>query len=141
MKNNYMIICLFGFFIFGLTTGSRHISAQEQQQERSMVSQDIEFKSKEFKKDNLGTRVANIHTFDVDFKNKERVDRQTYIVVLYINERPITQFENVRLPYSFDWNFNAMQAGHYVIKIDIEDLEGNLLATQETSVEVSRREE
>lgn len=124
------------YFIFILSIilmPVRAVSAQE------LSNNDVEFKSRQFAKDNVGTNVLNVHTFEVDYRDKNRKDRRSYVVVFYINDRPVRQFEQVRLPYTFDWNFNAMQSGHYDIRIDIEDREGNVLSTQETAVDVVRQ--
>ena len=129
MKNNKT----FGFFLVSLlimAIGGTNAEAQ------NIASQDIQLKSRKFKRDKLGTKTKNVFSFNVDFKEKERTDDSSYVIVLYLNDKPITQFEKVNIPYTFDWSFRAMHSGVYKVKIDIEDLQGNLLATQETSVNV-----
>lgn len=134
MKNKKFIVTL-NVFLTAFGLGQVFIPPV-QAQEKKLESKDVEFKAQKFRKDNLGTKVENIHTFEVKYKEKERKDENSYVVVFCLDDNEVQQFNNVRLPFSFDWNFRGMRPGSRAVKIKIEDNEGNLLATQESTVYV-----
>ncbi|MBZ0165888.1 MAG: hypothetical protein K8I00_03705 [Candidatus Omnitrophica bacterium] len=101
-------------------------------------SQDIRVNTKKRPVDNKGTNVRNVHTITVDMQENLLSPDESYNLVYFFNGKPVWQFSNVRLPYTFTRDYRGQRPGTHTIKIDIEDDEGNVLATQSSSIQVVR---
>ncbi len=112
-------------------------SAPSKTQLESLTSDDIQFSSNQKRPDNRGSRVSKVRRFTVDVKPHLLPPNKEYVVVYYVDGVPVRQYEQVRLPFEFVRDFRGHKPGSYEIRIDIEDSEGNRLATRTTTVTVS----
>lgn len=102
----------------------------------NLHSEDLNFSVSQKEQDNRGSQVGNVRNFTVDMNNDLLPPDKAYVLVYYVDDVPVMQFENVRLPFHFTRDFRGHRPGLCVIKIDIEDTEGNLLVTRTTTITV-----
>lgn len=98
---------------------------------------DIVFSSVKAPEDNVGTNVDNVFIFTVAFAQGASWEYEGYYIVYHLDGKPIDQFEVMTLPYTFTRNYDGIDNGTHTIKVDIEDLDGNVLASKELSIQVS----
>lgn len=97
---------------------------------------DVKFKGERKSPDRKGTVVRNIYEFNLDFFQPGEKHPGPYLVVYHLDEKPITQFDDVTLPFSFKRNFKGISEGEHTVKIEIQDLDGTTLAFEETKIMV-----
>ena len=88
-------------------------------------------------KDDKGTDVTNIYTFNVNFADAKYANNNIYTIMYFEDGRPLEEFKGQRLPFVLKRNYKGLEAGDHKIRIDIEDGKGNVLATNLTTVHVT----
>ncbi|MBZ0166147.1 MAG: hypothetical protein K8I00_05010 [Candidatus Omnitrophica bacterium] len=102
-----------------------------------ITSTDLKMKARKKGPDGQGSQVKSVYTFTVDVKENLLAPDKVYVVVYYLDDEPMKQFEKVRLPFSFTMDYRGHRSGSHTVKLDIEDTEGNLLATQKTNISIT----
>lgn len=94
----------------------------------------IQMNKQQEEPDKKGTDVTNIYTIEVSALAGAESNKE-YLIVYYLDGRFEEDF-SATLPYSFKRNFKGHVAGQHEIKIDIEDGQNNILATQTMIINV-----
>lgn len=102
----------------------------------NVKSTDVKVQARPMMPDARGTKVDSVFTFTADVQEDLIAPEKDYNVVFYVDDKPVRQFDNVRLPFSFSRDFRGRGTGTYKVRLDIEDLEGNVVASQTTQVSV-----
>jgi len=142
MVKDYVAILVTCFAAILILGGGPLISAQETNgtnaTNTTLTNSVVGFTAEPAERDHLGTDVSYAFKFTVDFIEEGWDEQQPYVIVYYINNDPVEQFDHVLLPYEFVRNFKGMDGGTYTIRIDIEDDEGNVLASKTTEVVIEK---
>lgn len=83
-----------------------------------------------------GIDMRNIYDFTVDFDGDQYRTSAVYTILYSIDHQRVKEFENQTLPFSFKRNLKGQPAGIHTITLEIEDMEQNILARQETVINV-----
>ncbi len=92
--------------------------------------------------DEKGTDTTNIYTIQIYYADRKGVPAQPYTIIYFLDGRFEVDFKNQTLPFSFKRDFKGQSPGRHVIRIEIEDVSENNLAsaTLEMDARSPRRE-
>lgn len=102
-------------------------------------SEGIEVTVSKMPRDDRGTDVTNIYTFKVRTKSGQATTTK-YSIVYFLDDRPIEEFKDKVLPFSFSQNLKGQVSGTHLVKITLEDENDNVIASQIVNVEVAHKE-
>lgn len=78
----------------------------------------------------------NIYTLTVDFADAKYSNNNKYTLMYFEDSRPLQEFKDQTLPFTFKRNYKGLLSGDHEIKIDVEYGKGTVLATQTTTIRV-----
>jgi hypothetical protein len=96
----------------------------------------IKLSAEKAKKDRQGTDTAETHAFSVGFAEKDRTDTVGYTVIYFLDGQPLSQWTQQTIPFSFKRNFKGLEPGEHTIKIDVEDANNTVVATDSIRINV-----
>jgi len=85
--------------------------------------------------DDRGTDVTDIYTFEVAAATED-VPITGYMIVYHLDGRPVKDFPDSRLPFSFSRNLKGVTPGAHEIVVELEDDEDHVLHWQAFRVEI-----
>jgi len=89
-------------------------------------------------KDNRGTDVRNVYTFDLDYQGAEFASENQYEIFCYVDERLVKTVKDQPLPFHMTENFKGYPSGEYAVKFVIEDKQDNVLAEKSIVIAVQK---
>ncbi len=129
--------------IFGLISISLVITdSQAKEKDRSIQAKEkssradlrgVRLNIDKMKRDELGTDVQNIFVITVDPIGSSQ---STYTVIYYLDDLFVEEFKGRTLPFTFRRNLKGVTRGAHTIKVEIENDNNDIVATQEKRVRV-----
>ncbi|VAW47767.1 hypothetical protein MNBD_GAMMA03-1550 [hydrothermal vent metagenome] len=97
----------------------------------------ITLELQDVKNGNFGSHQKYIHQVSIGLLDKTLAETQ-YLILYFCDDQFIKEYKNQTLPYSFLINLAGKTVGTHEIRIDIEDGNDNVLASETISVNVVR---
>lgn len=132
MRNTLKIL-LSIFMTMTVITGAAHA------QTAAVKQLNLKLTAERPARDAKGTDETNIYRFTVNLTEKTAADPTPYTIIYFLDDQPIEQWLNQTLPFSFERNFKGLNAGPHTIKIDIEDANNTVIATDSVTINVITR--